>query len=299
MSKTAKSSTSKTTRTRRANHVIEETLYPSYMVETNGGGRIESVQGFNCAKALTSGFEHCRVPLRMRSRMAGIDLDMAVPQFTFGEDNRVAIAETTSLPWRCVCHLVVESNSGRQVFGTGWLAGPSTVLTAGHNLLDAASGHEAVRVWVLPGRFGDVAPYGYDSSTVFEVHPKWRAHADREFDLGAVRLVKPMGTRLGWFGFTALSDGHLRSLLVNNAGYPADKPLGTQWFNAGRVMQVRPHAISYGLDTELGQSGSPIFYFDEHARRIVVAVHAYGTSGENIGVRVTPDVYKTFMDWVK
>ena len=92
--------------------------------------------------------------------------------------------------------------------------------------------------------------------------------------------------------------GSRKNLLVNNAGYPVDKPLGTQWFNAGRIQEVKPNTLTYGLDTEPGQSGSPVFYFDEDLRRIVVAVHTYGTSGDNIGVRITPDLYAQMTEWV-
>ena len=88
-------------------------------------------------------------------------------------------------------------------------------------------------------------------------------------------------------------------MIVNNAGYPADKPLGTQWFNAGRVLSAKPQVLTYGLDTEPGQSGSPIFHFTEDEQRIVVAVHAYGDSGENIGVRITADMLATLAGWVR
>jgi glutamyl endopeptidase len=273
----------------------------SYMVETNGGGNLERVAGFNAVKARSEGFSGGRVPPALRDERLGVagDIEFARPQFTFGSDDRVLIGDTSALPWRCVCQLVVEGLHGREVLGTGWMAGPRTVLTAGHNLLSHVAGHQAARVWIMPARSGDAVPFGYRSSTSFIVHPLWQAKADREHDIGAVWLDDPLGDRLGWFGITAFGDEQLSGLLVNNSGYPADKPLGTQWFNAGRVLGVKPRVITYGLDTEPGQSGSPIFLFTADQQRIVVAVHAYGDSGQNMGVRITPALFQTLVGWIR
>jgi glutamyl endopeptidase len=276
-------------------------LRPSFMVETNGGGRVEAVAGFNTAKAMSLGLKGGRVPPHLRGMRLGAAGELAVarPEFTFGDDDRTFIEDTTRLPWRCICQLVIEGVNGREVLGTGWLAGPRTVLTAGHNLLNADPPHQAAKVWVLPGRSGDAVPHGFYSSANFAVHPEWQQDFERTRDIGVVWLDKPIGNELGWFGLGAHDDGMLRGLLVNNAGYPADKPLGTQWFNAGRILDVRPDAITYGLDTEPGQSGSPIFYFDAQMRRIVVAVHVYGETADNLGVRITPGLYDTLATWIR
>ena len=54
-------------------------------------------------------------------------------------------------------------------------------------------------------------------------------------------------------------------LFVNNAGYPyeANKPYGTLWYNAGRVRKMEKAFIEYMVDTEGGQSGSPVYFFDD------------------------------------
>lgn len=271
------------------------------MIETNGGGRIESVPGFNSVKTLSSSFKGGRVPQSLRNKRWGVagEIEFARPQFTFGDDDRVPIHDTTALPWRCICQLVIEGIHDVEILGTGWLAGPKTVLTAGHNLYSKVSGKSATKVWVLPARSGDAVPFGYEVSANVAVHPLWRNNGDREYDIGVIWLDNDIGNKLGWFGISALTDVQLRKLLVNNSGYPADKPLGTQWFNAGRILEAKPNLITYGLDTESGQSGSPIFLYSSDRQRIVVAIHAYGDSGDNIGVRITPSIFKTMVDWIK
>lgn len=98
---------------------------------------------------------------------------------------------------------------------------------------------------------------------------------------------------------TAVSEVvQLRILIVNTSGYPADKRIGTQWFNSGRIAEIGPRVVECGLDTDEGQSGSPIFMRNENSERVVVAVHAYGGDSVNRGIRITDDVFDLFTSWL-
>lgn len=274
---------------------------PSYMARTNNGGRIERVDGFDVGRVMSQGFGSRRLPARVCAEALGAAawLEFAFPESVIGKDDRVPIVDTTQLPWRCVCHLVVDGLHGDQVLGTGWMAGPRTVLTAGHNLFSHKLGREATRVTVVPGRQVDNAPFDFFRSTRFDVHPRWRTLGDTRFDLGVIWLDAAVGEHVGWFGFGSRTDAQLEALIVNTAGYPADRRIGTQWFNAGRISQIEPRVLQYGLDTEAGQSGSPIFAVDEAGERVVLAVHAYGGDADNRGIRITDDVFDLFRNWVR
>ena len=109
-----------------------------------------------------------------------------------------------------------------------------------------------------------------------------------------------MGARLGYFGVAAFSDDKLRDLLVNTSGYPleAAKPFATQWFNGGRIKSAEPDHITYMIDTEGGQSGSPIFFYDKETQeRVVVAVHTTGYY-PNRGVRITDKLLDAIHGWI-
>src|SRR5512135_392612 len=47
-----------------------------------------------------------------------------------GTDDRVRILDTDLTPWRMICSLEMRGPSSSSVIGTGWLAGPRTVMTA-------------------------------------------------------------------------------------------------------------------------------------------------------------------------
>lgn len=275
---------------------------PSHMIETNNGGRVERVTGFNPGRALAQGFGGGRLPERLSSERfeRAANLEFALPQLVCGEhDDRAPVTDTGHVPWRSVCHLVMQGMHSVDVFGTGWMAGPRTIITAGHNLFSHQTGRSPSQVVAVPGRNRDHAPFGFYQAAAIEVHSRWRKSADRACDLGVIWLDEPVGERVGWFGAAVYDDAHLSELLVNTAGYPGDKLVGTQWFNAGRVLAVEDATLSYGLDTAEGQSGSPIFHFDLQDRRIVVAVHAYGLWPKNFGIRITPEIFQTLAGWIR
>ncbi len=303
------------------------------MLETNGGGSAEMVPGFDVRRALTAGFQTKRIagPTLLAARPDGGFFSDSEPsgdalvtvvapkaENVVGIDNRVRVTETAAVPWRCICQLEIEYDRGPVGFGTGFFVGPKTVITAAHVLVDISFGATLVRrakkVRVVPGRNGAMAPYGYVVSTDFDYPDPWKkSEIDHEaaarVDVGAIQLPDDAtvdgcryGERIGYFGLHAredFSNGDGTFLLVNNAGYPLtpNRPYGTLWYNAGRVHAVEQPFIDYMIDTEGGQSGSPIFFYDEASReRYVVAIH---TTGDfvNRGLMITSEIFDLIAGW--
>lgn len=293
----------------------------SVMRETNGGGALESVPGFAAGWALTQGFRPARLapspawpgqgaggpPASRRAAEEAAPARDARLEIVHGGDDRVLIRDTSLPPWRSVCQLDILFENGSQGFGTGWFAGPRTVITAGHCLVDPRTGLRAVRVVVTPGRNGTLGPYGFFVSNAFAVLEGWPDLARPDLDLGAIRVESDLdvfkdgvGSRLGYFGLARFPEERLRLILVNIAGYPveADKPFGSQWYTGGRIEAVEPDFIRYTLDTQAGQSGSPVFYFDRATdQRLVVGVHTTGFH-PNGGVRITGRAFEAVRRWI-
>jgi V8-like Glu-specific endopeptidase len=307
------------------------------MVETNGGSSVEQVSGFNPARALTSGFPTKRIsgPTFLASIADGgffsvapaalqpnPPVTAAKPENVIGFDDRVLVTDTTRTPWRCICHLEITYETGAVGFGTGWFAGPHVVVTAGHCVYDRASRRRATQIRVIPGRNTSLAPYGYVVATRFAPSPGWDSLPDATdendlaaHDYAAIFLHRdeevgdaPFGERIGYFGlreFDAAEKAELEMVIVNNAGYPqtALKPYGSMWFNAGRVHRseaARPDErfLEYMVDTEGGESGSPVFIYDSTKnQRLVVAIHTTGNF-VNRGVRVTSEVFDQISSWI-
>lgn len=161
------------------------------MVQSNNGGRLEAVSGFNASRVFAQSFRRRPLPVRLWQETLRDDSvnDFAFPQSSFGNDDRTLITDTAALPWRCICQLVIEGvHPDQQLLGTGWLAGPHTVITAGHNLFNPTKGNKATRITVIPGRDGNIAPFDYYVSNDFDVHPGWYESGNQYQDLGVVWL---------------------------------------------------------------------------------------------------------------
>lgn len=220
----------------------------------------------------------------------------ALPLDIVGPDNRQQAPNGSVPPWSLICHLILQDGAGRNFMGTGWLAGPSTVFTAAHNLWDGRVGYEAFKVWVVPGREGNVAPHGFAISQVFQVHPQWKATHRTQFDVAAIHLPVSYEHKVGYFGFGAYSDAVLSGIDAQVSGYPEDKPLGTQWHDSSRL-RVSVAELAYTADTMRGHSGSPVYQFDEQGRPIAVGIHTDGNVTHNVGVRISPLIHGLLKSW--
>jgi V8-like Glu-specific endopeptidase len=306
----------------------------SFMLQTNGGGSLEAVAGFANRRAIVDGFDSVRLPVppgydyeaprpaqpfqpvwlgsipMATGSILPVDLRPPLPgvglENVIGPDDRVMVPDPATIPWRCICHLEVIFDNGVKSYGTGWLAGPETVITAAHCVWDPRSGERAAEIRITPGRNGSVGPYGSFVSHAYEVNKGWPAAGA---DLAAIHIPSDtpgpfaagVGARLGYFGIAAFTDEKLVDLLVNTSGYPfegANKPFATQWFNGGRIKSAKADHITYMIDTEGGQSGSPIFFYEkETQQRLVVAIHTTGYY-PNRGVRITEALLKVIKGWI-
>ena len=170
-------------------------------------------------------------------------------------------------------------------------------MTAGHCVFN-----KCLRSWnqsidVIPGMDEHMRPYGSAASSDFRSVSQWTKRFLVTHDYGCIVLPEeePLGIKTGWWGFASLSTRALRRLLVNNSGYPHDKPFGTQWFNGGRITRVSPHRLYYMLDTMGGHSGSPIWRSKDGVRH-AVGIHAYGGC-PNKSVRIDKNVFARMKKW--
>ena len=269
------------------------------------GGELEGVPGFDAGRVFDEEYEGgLFVPppedLEDFLQDPGAE-EFDVPESVCGRDDRVRIRATTRVPWRWVCQLIITRRDGRRSRCTGWLIAPRTVMTAGHCLYSHAAGGWARRIEVIPGMDANHRPFGSQVGTSFRSVVGWTRDRNPNYDYGAIILPRqPCRFRaLGNFGFASYSSSRLRGLLVNNSGYPGDKPFGTQWFNAGRITRVTSRRLFYLLDTFGGQSGSPVWALQKIGgrwQRIAVGIHGYGGC-PNKSVRIIRPVFNNMMSW--
>jgi len=215
-----------------------------------------------------------------------------------GTDNRTQVTAVTTAPWRWNCQLIITLANGSKARGTGWFAGPCLVMTAGHCVYSHDTGGWARSIEVIPGKNAASQPYGSVTSSNLRSVSGWTGgkSGNPEFDYGGILLPNStLGNRVGWFGVANLPDAELNGLLVNTAGYPGDKPFGTQWFMSDKLTRVTPRKLYYQIDTYGGQSGSAVWRL-KSGQRQAVGVHAYGGC-PNSATRINADVFNNIVAW--
>ena len=230
-----------------------------------------------------------------------------VMETVFREDDRHRIHDTENDPWRMICSLAIIGPRGNFV-GTGWFAGPKTIITAAHCLYEVTQmGGWATEISIYPGRDGNDFPYQTRSSK-FEVPQGWidSQGTEADYDYGVIHLSEPLGEEIGWFSVAFANDEKLKGTRVNISGYPGDLAgnYGAyQLFHADNVPNdgVAPNRFYYTIDTAGGQSGAPVWIELGEDQRQVVGIHTYGfrgVSGRNSATRITPMVLNDIKEWI-
>lgn len=258
------------------------------MLETNGAGSLEAVEGFDAYRARNRGlFQPSAAPPILWTKGVAF-----TPENVIGRDDRVPVGDTTKLPWRAIAMLTITYETGVRALGTAWFLGRRALGTAGHNIVHPDYG-AAREILITPAYDGEVAPYGSFYAVDSYCDPAWRKgnHTDLSLDYGVLLIDDPtVGDRIGWFGFAAYPDADLRRLLVNVSGYVVKRTPATQYFSGGRLDGPTGQFLLYDFDTSSGMSGSPIFALFG-TKRVVVGIHTYGSDRGNRARRIDDDLY--------
>lgn len=218
-----------------------------------------------------------------------------MPEAIIGNDDRTLVTDTTKFPFRALCSLLITMPTGNKFVGTGWLAGPKTVITAGHCVHMRREGGWAKRIVVMPARNGNDKPYSYES-TRFRSVTGWTQQRRPENDYGAILLQEPIGNTVGNIGYVSRSNAELQNALVNVVGYPGDKP-GTMWGHVRTLKSFDVDQLFYDIDTYGGQSGAPVILWEGDSYQSV-GIHNYGDVAGNTATRINDAVYDRISDWV-
>lgn len=262
-------------------------------------GQVEAVAGFNEADMLQEALglgETVQVTPEQEALPPAGEIEFQQPETVCGVDDRVRISPASGVPWRWNCQLIITMGNGGGSRCTGWFIGPRTVMTAGHCVFSHSAGGWARQIEVIPAMDAASRPFGSQVGNSFRSVVGWTSSANPEYDYGSIILPNPnLGNAVGFFGFASLADSSLLGLIGNNAGYPGDKPFGTQWFNADPISEVTSRRLGYMIDTFGGQSGSAVWRLAD-GQRHAVGIHGYGGC-PNRAVRINQAVFNNMLGW--
>lgn len=255
--------------------------------------------GISSKKRRETGAESDEAAELDETAFSALEQQLETLEVVIGQDDRVRITNTKATPWKRICHLKIQTATGKFYLGTGFFIGPRTIVTAGHCVYIHSQGGWAQQITVTPGRNETEAPFKSYMATSFRSVKGWVTDKSRNYDYGVIILPKSavIPLEIGAFGFGAYSNQSLLNKKLNTAGYPGDKPTGTMWFHGRKAKAVTSRTLTYDIDTAGGQSGSAVWVRGSNGKRIVVGIHTNGALSGNSATRITKRVFENLKKW--
>ena len=245
-------------------------------------------------------FTEAKTPLRISKRQKNLKYneqpEVRIREKVLGkvvpnQDGRVRIQNTTAYPHSFHAHLTMKF--GNKVYvGSGALVGPQHLLTCGHNIFEKSKWADEIKIY--PALNEKSAPFGRARVVKVYTFSDWTTKEDERFDMALLILNKSIGNLTGWGGLLSTGDDELSNTEINIVGYPEDKGMNQMWGMKHKFDKISPQQFEYLIDTNGGQSGSPI-WIEKDSLFYIVGVHTLGGDDVNSGVRLSREKFEAIV----
>lgn len=218
----------------------------------------------------------------------------------FPEEHGGAVDSTPThlAPWVWICSLLATYEDGTEALFTGWLASPRVVVTSGRCVYDRGAGW-AQKVEVVRGLNPSISSRRRLASQELKCVKGWHARQDPSCDYGCVVLPGPGVRDAGQFGLASLPGTRPQDEVVNNAGFPEDRPGGSQRYNAFRIARADERFLSCDGDRYSAAAGSPLWlllFRNGRPQRYVCGIVG-SAAGDAGAVRLYREVFDNIQRW--
>lgn len=214
------------------------------------------------------------------------------------KDEREIVPNTNVFPYSTICFLESTFPDGTIVRSTGFLIYKDLVLTAGHCVYYSEYGGQATSIKVVPGKNGVNEPFGYTWVTNITCDVRWFESMNVDEDWSLLKLSYDIGSVTGWLGIAFSYDYSFfaNGQSVRVTGYPDVLNKGyRQYTMRAPVVQANDMHLIYEVDTEKGQSGSPVFEDSGYAIGIHSKITEINGVIYNQSSNITRDRFNTFV----
>ncbi len=193
-----------------------------------------------------------------------------------GYDDRVSV-NPREYPYCAIALFRASASCGCVWEATGFMVGPSGLVTAGDCLLCPTHGKQANALEMYFGyKSSDSYAYKYNGACTY-----WYSlDLSNGIDYGYIKLQERVGDKVGWFGMCAYSDADIQRSAFYGAGYrDGVLRMDHDWAKANGNL------VAHTLDMVAGNCGCPIF--DEGYYAIGIQIGESATQAVNYAARIT------------
>ncbi len=188
-------------------------------------------------------------------------VETAANQTARSLDDFTEITDTTVGPWLNTVRLVISTSEGVGV-GTGFMIGPNTIATAGHNVYQQTWGGFAYNILVVPAYNGGQQPYGSYLTTSYACGGNWYNYQDNTDDWAIIRINYNIGLSTGYLGLKWQSASY-NGTTAKAVGYPEEDNIH-MYYSSGTVNYSAARLLRGSWSLQKGMSGGPVhtYYAD-------------------------------------
>nr|WP_279391542.1 trypsin-like serine protease [Mammaliicoccus sciuri] len=188
--------------------------------------------------------------------------------------------------------------------GTGSVIGNKYILTAAHVIYNNNYPRGYMTGgYVVPGKHDGREPFGRYKIKNLYVHDKYKETPYSRYDIGIIEIEPHEDAVESIIELTPYNikpfNMNMIGKKVKMPGYPIDKIKESvdQWGVDGTIIRkLERDTIEYSMFDHPGLSGSPVFLEDNADD--IVAVHTFGTQGNEYGTLGTP-ITKKIYNWIQ
>lgn len=201
-------------------------------------------------------------------------------------------ADSTIYPYSAVIQLVGEpviNSQGKReypIYGSGYVIGPNTIITAAHCLIDKGKWLDSIRIYYKSRGDYETASYSYvKTATCATSYIEGLA----EYDWAILKVDDNIGNKTGWLGF-GITNNSLKGKELTVSGYTLYKESNDTAYvlhkDEGVVVSEDNYFIRYNASTLPGESGGVAF----DSSYVAWGTHIAGGGTYNVATR-----YKSYL----
>ncbi len=227
----------------------------------------------------------------------------------FGRDDRTPVTNTTAPPFASMGMITAQFGEGTAYqtrAGTGTLISDRVVLGCAHVVYEPSLGW-ADHISFYPEDNRQTASIAV-AAVPGLVRGAWAGSRDDNNDIALILLDEPVGRDTGVMAVASKPISFFSDPTLNLSGYASDLEWSILYNSIGSAIRVNDNLIVHHIDSGPGQSGGPLWYYEEAKGLHTIVGIATGDTEVTVtgwlkitygtGVRINPEICAWINDYL-